>query len=323
MSKTQFKFNPHTLEYEEDRSGYKNGVKIALLTLVFGSIFTTLGILLFIENVDSPKEAELKDEINMWKIEYDHLNDKLAVLENKSADNALKDEQVYRSILGAEPLKEEVRQAGIGGSNPYESLRGKENSDLIVATHKRMDELKAKLEIQNKSLSYLAEEAKKRQELLKCIPAIQPISNVKLKRIASGFGWRKHPKYKVKKFHKGLDFAAKTGTEIYSTGDGKVVKVSKRRTGYGYHVIIDHGFGYKTLYAHMSKFNVTKGQTVKRGEIIGYVGNTGTSTAPHLHYEVIKDERKINPINFFYNDLTPEQYEEMRNISSQPSQSLD
>ena len=159
--------------------------------------------------------------------------------------------------------------------------------------------------------------------MLASIPAIQPVSNKDLSRMASGFGYRIHPIYKTRRLHAGMDFSAKTGTPIYATGDGKIFKVSKTRKGYGNYVIIDHGYGYKTLYAHMSKFIVKKGQSVKRGETIGFVGNTGTSVAPHLHYEVHKNGRKIDPVNFYYNDLNAEEYEKMRIISSQSNQSFD
>ena len=159
--------------------------------------------------------------------------------------------------------------------------------------------------------------------MLAALPAIQPVSNKNLSRMASGYGYRIHPIYKTRKMHSGMDFSAKTGTEIYATGDGKISKVRKSRRGYGNHVVIEHGYGYKTLYAHMSKYIVRKGQKVKRGEVIGYVGSTGTSVAPHLHYEVHKDGKKINPVNFYYNDLTPEEYEKMLEISSQNNQSFD
>lgn len=159
--------------------------------------------------------------------------------------------------------------------------------------------------------------------MLSSIPAIQPVSNKNLSRMASGFGYRIDPIYKTRKFHAGMDFSAPRGTPIYATGDGKVIKVRKSRRGYGNHVKIDHGYGYETLYAHMSKYIVRQGQNIKRGEVIGYIGNTGKSVAPHLHYEVHKDGRKINPVNFYYNDLSPEEYEKMLELSNQSNQSFD
>jgi len=165
--------------------------------------------------------------------------------------------------------------------------------------------------------------ARNKEKMLASIPAIQPVANKNLKKMASGYGYRIHPIYKVRKMHWGTDFSAPTGTPIYATGDGKVTTYKRSRSGYGYHIVIDHGFGYETLYGHMSKIEVRRGQRVKRGDVIGYIGSTGSSTAPHLHYEVMKDGRKINPINYFFNDLSPEEYEEMLIISSHSNQSFD
>jgi murein DD-endopeptidase MepM/ murein hydrolase activator NlpD len=177
--------------------------------------------------------------------------------------------------------------------------------------------------VQSKSYDEIFSLAKKKTEMLASIPAIQPISNKDLRRLASGFGYRTHPIYKTQHLHTGIDFSAPTGTEIYATGDGKVVYADNAGRGYGNHVILEHGFGYQTMYAHMIKTNVRRGQNVKRGDVIGFVGSTGTSTAPHLHYEVIKNQKKINPINFFFNDLSPEEYDKVIEISSQQNQSFD
>ena len=157
--------------------------------------------------------------------------------------------------------------------------------------------------------------------MLACIPAIQPVSNKELRRIASGFGYRYHPIYKTLRMHTGMDFSAPRGTPIYATGNGKV-KSTKRKSGYGKTCVVDHGFGYKTLYGHMSKIIVKRGQKVKRGEIIGYVGSTGTSTSPHLHYEVRINDKPVNPVHYFFNDLSPEEYEKVIEISSRINQSL-
>ena len=194
---------------------------------------------------------------------------------------------------------------------------------ILISTRKKIDQVTTQLYIQSKSFDEIIELAQNKTTMLASIPAIQPVSNKDLSRMASGFGNRIHPIYKTRKFHAGMDFSAKTGTPIYATGDGEISKIKRSRKGYGNHVVINHGFGYKTLYAHMSKYIVKKRQKVKRGDIIGYVGNTGTSVAPHLHYEVHKDGKKINPVNFYYNDLTPEQFEKMLLISSQSNQSFD
>jgi murein DD-endopeptidase MepM/ murein hydrolase activator NlpD len=197
------------------------------------------------------------------------------------------------------------------------------NSEIVVATTERLDRLTKKLVVQSRSFDEVITLAKNKEAMLASIPAIQPVSNEKLTRVASGFNWRIHPIYKVRHFHTGIDFTAPRGTEIYATGDGVVEDVTSKGRGYGNHIIIDHGFGYQTLYAHMSKFKVRKGEKVKRGDVIGYVGSTGTSTAPHLHYEVIKNGEKINPMNFFFNDLSPEEYEKVIELSSQSNQSFD
>ena len=226
-------------------------------------------------------------------------------------------------IFEAEPIASSIRKAGYGGINRYKDLEGYNNSDLIIQTTKKIDQISKQMYIQSKSFDEIVDLAKNKTKMLASIPAIQPVSNKDLSRMASGFGYRIHPIYKTRRLHAGMDFSAKTGTPIYATGDGKIFKVSKTRKGYGNYVIIDHGYGYKTLYAHMSKFIVKKGQSVKRGETIGFVGNTGTSVAPHLHYEVHKNGRKIDPVNFYYNDLNAEEYEKMRIISSQSNQSFD
>ncbi len=234
-----------------------------------------------------------------------------------------KDDDIYRVIFEAEPIPSSVRNAGFGGVNRYRELEQLTNADIVIGTTKRLDELTKQLVVQSRSFDEVITLAKNKEEMLASIPAIQPVSNEKLTRVASGFNFRIHPIYKVRHFHTGIDFTAPRGTEIYATGDGKVHDVIMKARGYGYHVIVDHGFGYNTLYAHMSKFKVRKGEVVKRGDVIGYVGSTGTSTAPHLHYEVIKNGEKINPMNFFFNDLTPEEYEKVIELSSQSNQSFD
>ena len=234
-----------------------------------------------------------------------------------------RDDNIYRVIFEADPIPKSIRKAGYGGVNRYENLKGFNNSDLITNTSEKVDQISKQLYIQSKSFDDIIELAKNKTDMLAALPAIQPVSNKNLSRMASGYGYRIHPIYKTRKMHSGMDFSAKTGTPIYATGDGKISKVRRSRRGYGNHVVIDHGYGYKTLYAHMKKYAVKKGQKVKRGEVIGYVGSTGTSVAPHLHYEVHKDGRKINPVNFYFNDLNPEEYEKMLEISSQNNQSFD
>jgi murein DD-endopeptidase MepM/ murein hydrolase activator NlpD len=194
---------------------------------------------------------------------------------------------------------------------------------LIKTAAKKLDILSKQLVVQSKSLDEIVVLAKNKKEMLASIPAIQPVANKDLKRMASGYGYRIHPIYKTRKFHWGMDFSSPRGTPVYATGNGKIEKVKRSRRGYGNQVKINHGFGYKTFYAHLEKYTVRKGQKVKRGDLIGYVGTSGISTAPHLHYEVIKGNRKLNPVYFYFNDLTPEEYDRMLEMASQENQSLD
>jgi len=205
----------------------------------------------------------------------------------------------------------------------YNDLDGYENSELIKETHQQVDQIAKQLAIQSKSLDEIATLAKEKESLLAAIPAIQPVRNEDLKRMASGFGFRSDPFTKVRKMHKGMDFTSPRGTPVFATGDGIVIRADNRSSGYGNHIRIDHGYGYKTLYAHLYKYNVKKKQKVKRGDVIGFVGSTGRSQAPHLHYEVFKDGKQINPINFYYGNLTPKEFATLLDKSRQENQSLD
>lgn len=202
-------------------------------------------------------------------------------------------------------------------------MEGFENSDLIVSTAQRLDQVAKQMYVQSKSYDEIVALAEKKTEMLSSIPAIQPVANKDLKRMASGYGWRIHPIYKTRKFHYGMDFSAPQGTEVYATGDGVISKVKKSKRGLGYHIEVDHDFGYETVYAHLSGFKVRKGQKVTRGQVIGLVGSTGSSTAPHLHYEVHKNGRKINPLYYYYNDFSDEEYDLMIELASRVNQSFD
>jgi murein DD-endopeptidase MepM/ murein hydrolase activator NlpD len=323
MAKTKYKYNPHTLTYEKIKLSTWEKIRKGLAYLtVF--IFVAIGIVIISYNIfSSPKELMQAREIEYLKDNYKRLNKELAETEKVLKNIEDRDDNIYRIIFEAEPVASSIRNAGVGGVNRYSDLEGYANEDMVINTSKRLDQIAKQLYVQSKSYDEVIELATNKEHMLASIPAIQPIPNKNLKRMASGFGYRIHPVYKTRKLHTGMDFTSPTGTEIYATGDGTVVSVKKSRRGYGMHVEIDHGYGYVTLYGHMSKFNVREGQKVKRGEVIGFVGNTGTSTAPHLHYEVIKDGKKINPINFYFNDLTPEEYDKMIEISSSANQSFD
>jgi murein DD-endopeptidase MepM/ murein hydrolase activator NlpD len=227
-------------------------------------------------------------------------------------------------IFEAEPIPNSIRSAGIGGIDRYEALKGYTNSDLIIETEKTMDRILGKLYVQSKSFDEVFDLAKNKERMLVSIPAIQPVNNKDLKRIGSYFGARMDPFYKVRKFHEGMDFSATVGTEIYATGNGTVTDAGRDvQGGYGNEIRINHGYSYQTVYAHLSRIFVKPGQKILRGQIIGYVGNTGKSTSPHLHYEVRKNGVPVNPIFFFFNDITPQQFQMMLELSAQPSQTMD
>ncbi len=323
MAKVKYYYDTKTLSYKRIQLSKLSKVK-KLLYFILASAF--LGLIMsiaFFQFFDSPKEKMLNREIKQLISQYEITQKKLQQVEIVLDDIQHRDDNIYRVIFEADPIPKTIRKAGYGGVNRYQNLTGYKNSDLIISTTKKIDQITKQLYIQSKSFDYIITLAENKEKMLAAIPAIQPVSNKDLSRMASGYGYRIHPIYKTNKFHAGMDFSAKTGTPIYSTGDGTVYKVRKSKRGYGNHVVINHGFGYKTLYAHMSKYTVKKDQKIKRGDIIGYVGNTGTSVAPHLHYEVHKDGKKINPVNFYYNDLTPAQYEKMLEICSQNNQSFD
>ena len=324
MAKVKYQYNETTLSYEKVKvSGWKrflNVVWFALAALIFGAgFYATFNIV-----YDSPKEKQLKAEIEDLLVQYELINRKLDQMNVILADLENRDDNIYRSIFEAEPIPDNLRKAGIGGVNRYKNLeKFKGDADIVIATTKKLDRLAKQLYIQSKSFDEIYEMAKQKEEMLASIPAIQPVSNKDLTRMASGFGMRIDPHYKTPAFHEGMDFTAPTGTPIYATGNGVVERADNRSKGYGNHVRIDHGFGYLTFYAHMDEIAVKPGQKVSRGEVIGYVGNTGKSSGPHCHYEVHKNGRAINPINYYFSDLTPEEYDLMIQLSSQENQSFD
>lgn len=323
MSKIQYKFNTKSLTYEKITVSIRKRVWQFLSYLATGTVFTAITIFIAYNYFDSPKEKQLKRELSQVNLQYELLNSRVAQINDVLSDIQERDNNVYRTIFEAEPIPASIREAGFGGVDRYKTLLGYNNSELMIESTKRIDQISKQLYIQSKSFDELAKLVKNKEQLLACIPAIQPISNKNLKHVPSGYGWRTDPIYKTPEFHAGLDFTANTGTEIYATGDGIVITADAAAQGYGNHVVISHGFGYQTLYGHMSKIAVKIGKKVKRGELIGYVGNTGRSTGPHVHYEVIKNGEKINPVNFFFNDLSPAEYQEMIMLASRPSQSFD
>jgi len=325
MSKIKYYYDSDTLSYR--RIEHKKGRKLGIAALsIVGSLlagFVLLLIYLNIPQLETPKEKAYRRELENMQLQFELLNTKLSRDEEILKEIANRDDNIYRLYFGANPIPEELRKAGFGGVNRYKDLEGFNNSELIISSSKRIDKLTKQIVVQSKSLDEIAELAEQKEELLATIPAIQPIKNSDLKRMASGYGWRSDPFTKARKFHYGMDFSAATGTPIYASGNGTVTRADANSTGYGKHIRIDHGFNYVSLYAHLSKYNVKKGDKVKRGDIIGFVGSTGRSVAPHLHYEIFKDGERINPRNFYYGSLTSEEFSEMLKASNQINETLD
>lgn len=323
MPRTRYRFNAESLSFDKIRLGFR-AFFLRLLAYFIGSvIIAVIYGMIFAMFIDSPKEKALKREIEQLTIQYELMNKDMGNVEKILGDLEQTDDNLYRTIFEAEPIPVSLRNGGLGGVNRYEELEGYDNSKIVVETAKRLDRIRKKMYVQSKSFDDLISFAREKEEMLGCIPAILPISNKDLTRTASGWGLRVHPIYKIIKFHFGMDFTAPTGTDIYVTGDGVVESVLSSKRGYGNHIIVNHGFGYKTIYAHLDHFNVRAGQKVRRGDIIGFVGSTGMSLAPHLHYEVELNGTKVDPANYYFNDLSPEEYERMIEIASRSGQSFD
>ncbi|MGC6469987.1 MAG: M23 family metallopeptidase [Flavobacteriales bacterium] len=323
MKKAKYFYDKKTLSYKRIEKTWKSRLKNITVFLSASAFFGFIMLVIAFNFFDSPKEKLLKRELDKLKLQYELMDESLiqisAVLDNIKD----RDDNIYRVIFEAEPIPNSIRKAGIGGVNRYKNLEGYDNSELIISTTKKVDQISKQLYIQSKSFDEVIEMAQRKSDMMASIPAIQPVKNKELKRIASGFGRRIDPYYKKLKFHYGVDFSAPKGTPIYATGNGVVTKTKKSRRGFGNHIVIEHGYGYESLYAHMTKYTVRKGQKVKRGDIIGYVGSTGKSTAPHLHYEVHKNGKKVNPAYYFHNDLSPEEFDRMLELASQENQSFD
>jgi len=324
MSKVRYKFNTKSLIYEKVRVTFKERFWRFISYLATGLVFATITVLIARQILPSPSEKKQNRELEALKLQYDLLNKKMSQAEKVLKDLEDRDDNIYRTIFESEPIAKSIRYGGTGGSDKYSVFDGFDNSELLITTTERLDRLSKQLYIQSKSFDEVVRMAKNKAKLIASIPAIMPINQKDLAHaVTSGFGWRTHPIYKTQEFHPGMDFAAEQGTPIYATGDGVVERADNLAQGYGNHVVINHGFGYQTLYGHMSRIKVKAGQKILRGELIGYVGSTGLSTAPHVHYEVIKNNEKVNPINFYYNDLSPEQYEMLVELSKKSSQSYD
>lgn len=323
MKKEKFKYNSKTLSYEKVELSWQERLLKGML-FVGPTLITSVVLALFIAPFfKTSANDELKRENEKLKVQFGELQRaadlNLKVLE----DLEQRDDGIYRIVFNAEKFPSEKRNMGIGGSDKYADLDGYETTELMKETSRKIDEVKRKLYAQSISFDEVMKLAKEKEKMLASLPAIQPVNNKDLKRMASGYGWRIDPIYRTRRMHWGMDFTAAKGTDVYATGDGVIEAVETKAWGYGKSVIINHGFGYKTRYAHLSKFNVKVGQKVKRGEVIGFVGSTGKSTANHLHYEVEKNGKKVNPVHYYHSDLSPEDYEKLIELSNQTNQAFD
>ncbi len=325
MTKVKYYYDPDTLSYRKIEPKKSKKVRNVLLFVLASVLSGFLGLLVLLNTslLNTPKELSLQREVRNYELQFELLNRKMEQMEEVLANIEERDNHIYRIYFEANPIPEEQRRAGFGGVNRYQSLEGFNNSEMIIATTRRMEIIQKQMVIQSRSLDEITKLATEKEKLLAAIPAIQPVNNEVLTRMASGYGWRSDPFTKARKMHWGMDFTAPRGTPVYASGDGEVTRADNRASGYGKHVRIEHGYGYMSLYAHLSRYNVKPGQKVKRGDLIGFVGSTGRSEAPHLHYEVWKDGQRINPINFYYGSLTPEEFQNMLKFANQENQSLD
>ena len=325
MLKTKYYYDHKTLSYRKIETKKSVQLRNVLAFLSASMFFGIIGLLVLLNSsiINTPTELFQAREISNYKFQFDLLNKKIEQLNIVLEDIEQRDNNVYRVLFETNPIPSEVRKAGFGGINRYENLEGFDNSKLVIETTKKIEILTKQIVIQSKSLDEIERLASEKEKLLSAIPSIQPIKNNDLTRMASGYGFRTDPFNKSRRMHWGMDFTAPRNTPIYAASDGKVIRADSRSSGYGKHIRIDHGFGYLTLYAHLNKYNVKRGQKVKKGDIIGYVGSTGRSQAPHLHYEVQKDKKRVNPINFYYGNLSPSEFDALLKLANQENQSLD
>jgi murein DD-endopeptidase MepM/ murein hydrolase activator NlpD len=323
MKKIKYYYNTNTLRYEK----LETPLRVRLLR-IFGFIaaaFVTAALISYaaFRFIGSPKEKILQEQNEDLRDNYRQLKDRIESLQQQMKELEKRDNDVYRAIFEANPIPDSARAKELETKLEIETVRRLKDNQLVGSILNTLNTLTSRIEAQKKSYNQVEELVKNKEQLLARTPAIQPVSNKDLNRIASGFGYRIDPVYKTTKFHAGLDFSAPQGTPIYATADGTITTSGNTGNGYGNHVIINHGFGYETLYGHMVRVKARNGEAVKRGEVIGWVGSTGKSTGPHCHYEVHKYGEKIDPIYFFYNDLTPEQFDMILKKAAASNQSLD
>lgn len=319
----KYYYNTDTHRFEKLELSWKTRL-LRILGFVSAALVTaTITVAIAFQFLDSPKEKQLKDEMHLLKEQYTHLDNELNDVKKSLAQLENRDNNIYRAVFEAAPLPDSIRLGKDYSQADPRLLAFTTSTELIDGMRTKIQALRRRLDIQATSYDTLQKLVEAKERMLTAIPAIQPVSNRTLDRVASGFGYRIDPIYKTPKMHTGIDFTAATGTPIYATGDGTVNEAGYDNGGYGNNVVINHGYGYQSLYAHMKKVKVRVGDRVKRGEVIGWIGSTGKSTGPHLHYEVIKNGEKIDPIHFFFNDLTAADYERMTKIAAASNQSFD
>ncbi len=324
MARIKYYYDTETCKYERIKTSTGDIILNAFGILCLGVTIAACLLILGSTYFESPKELLLRNEVKEMEFYYENLSAEVEKLQKQLSNIEYRDDNIYRVVLGAEPIDKSIREAGVGGLDRYEDIKNKSilHADLITKLSENVDNLRRKIYIESKSQDDVVGLAESKEKLFAAIPAIQPVANKQLIALASGFGMRIHPIYKVKKMHTGIDFAAAIGTPIYATADGVIDKLDVSFSGYGKMIEIDHGFGYRTRYAHMHGFAVRQGQKIKRGDLIGYVGDTGLSTAPHLHYEVFVNGVHANPVHYFFNDLNPAEYEKIIELASIENQSL-
>lgn len=316
MAKIKYYYDTESCRYERIKVTKWDIFWNALGFISVSVILAIIMVMVYLTQFESPKEAVLKKENEELKFHYELLEKDLDKAKKMLANLQERDDNIYRVMLGAEPIPENIRKAGYGGSDRYKELQGLNQEELIKENYAELDELEKQLYIQTKSYDEIVSLAKRKEEMLSSMPAIQPVSNEELTWLTSGFGYRLDPILRTPRMHNGVDYSMPIGSKVYATGDGTVTKVETKFSGKGKFIEIDHGFGMKTRYAHLNDFNVRRGQKVKRGELIGYSGNTGKSTGPHLHYEVLVNGGHVNPVYYMYKDLTPDEYEEILRLAS-------
>jgi murein DD-endopeptidase MepM/ murein hydrolase activator NlpD len=323
MKKIKYYFDTHTLRYEKLVTPLR--VKLLKVFAFIATAIVTAGIIVAIafQYIDSPKTIMLEQQNSDLRDNYSTLQQQVTQLQQKMDELLNRDNNVYRSIFESSPIPDSARLKAMEKSREVQLVTGLGETDLVQNIGSQLNRLSLLVAYQERSFNDIEAMVKNKEKLLAAIPAIQPVSDKDLTRIASGFGTRIDPVYKVPKFHAGLDFTAPIGTPIYATADGTVTDAGFNSGGYGNRVIIDHGFGYETLYGHMYRVKVRVGQRIRRGEVIGYVGSTGKSTGPHCHYEVHRNGNPVDPVYYFYNDLTPEQYDRLLKLAQTANQSFD